>query len=85
MKKNGQMQTCFQLIVLVRKIKNRQIIRQLLLGACYSAPASIFMKIHEKEKSLRRPELTLEDLLYVGIYRKGSKIQINDKKAAMKL
>jgi hypothetical protein len=33
------------------------------------------MRIHEKEKSLRRPELTLEDLLYVGIYRKGSKVQ----------
>jgi len=40
------------------------------------------MKIHEKEQSLRRPELTLEDLLYVGIYRKGSKIQINDKKSS---
>lgn len=65
-----------------KKIKNRQIIRQLLLGACYSAPASIFMKIHEKEKSLRRPELTLEDLLYVGIYRKDSKIQMNAKKSS---
>jgi len=44
-------------------------------GACYSAPASIFMKIHEKEKTLRRPELTLEDLLFVGIYRELAGIE----------